>query len=431
LNKTSTFGIVLLAGIFVGFLLGINLNTQNNDANPETLTMGKHPLQDETIQIGYIASSNDAMWFTVPLVEEIILPDINEFSHKLGYNVRFEAMIDSADDQAAIHLEKVQGFNTLGLDVFRGGPWSSMAQSALSYVNDNDMLMVSPSSTSPLLAIPDDRLYRLCPTDLVQAPVLAEMWDSWGAEAIIVFQRGDSWGDGVYNLLEKELNGRGISIIKRIRFAPEVMEFSTYLELMDEKLGEAIEAYGAERVGVQLLTFSEEVILVTQTPDYPNTREVIWMGAEGSGRSQMTIDACEGLQVKLRIFSPLMVPVQSWKWRSLEDRFRGLTALPADFYIATDYDTLWLIALGILETGSAEAGDVDEIFLDTARNYWGASGWVDLDDNGDRKIGSVFEIYGFTDDGFQIWGQCDGAEMKVTWHDDLLMEAGIVRPGHD
>jgi len=430
LNKTSTLSIILLAGIFVGYILGINL-TRDKDTSPETLTIEKHPLQDETIQIGYVASSNDAMWFTVPLVEEIILPDINEFSQKLGYNVRFEAMIDSADDQVAIHLEKVQSFKTLGLNVFRGGPWSSMAQAALSYVNDNDMLMISPSSTSPLLAIPEDRLYRLCPTDLVQAPVLAEMWDSWGADAIIVFQRGDSWGDGIYNLLEKELNDRGIVIIKRIRFAPEVMEYSTYLQLMDELLGEAIEEYGAERVGVQALTFSEEVTLVTQTPDYPNTREVIWMGAEGSGRSQMMIDGGGGLQVKLRMFSPLMVPVQSWKWKSLEDRFKGLTDLQADFYIATDYDTLWLIALGILETGSTEASDVNEIFLDTARNYWGASGWVDLDDNGDRKIGSVFEIYGFTEDGFQIWGQCDGAEMKVTWYDDLLIEAGVVRPGSD
>jgi len=147
MNKTDLFGFILLAGIFVGFVIGHNLTTRDEDPTSETLIYKKYPLQNMTIQIGYIASSNDAMWFTVPLIEEIILPDINEFSRKLGYNIRFEAMIDSADDQVAIHLEKVQSFKTLGLSIFRGGPWSSMAQAALSYVNDNDMLMISPSGS--------------------------------------------------------------------------------------------------------------------------------------------------------------------------------------------------------------------------------------------------------------------------------------------
>jgi branched-chain amino acid transport system substrate-binding protein len=420
-----------LAFILVGLIIGLAVNSHlpSRKSNIETTIVEKHPLQGQTIEIGFICASNDALWFTEPLINEIILPDINEYSAKLGHGTEFVTKIDSADDQIAIHLEKVQSFHTMGLNVFRGGPWSSMAQGALSYVNDNDMLMVSPSSTAPILAIPNDRLYRLCPTDYLEAYVIAEMWDSWGAEAIIIFQRGDSWGDGIYNVIQGELDKRGITILERVRYASEVSEYSSYLNMIDNILEDAIKQYGKERVGVQLLSFAEEVVIVSQTPDYPFTREVIWMGAGGTGRSQMLLDDAGGLQVKLRMFSPMMTSSKSWKWKSLEDRFKALTELQADFYVATDYDALWLIALSMLETGSVEASDIDKAFSHIARNYWGASGWTDLDENGDRKAGGVFEIYGFTDDGFQIWGHCDGLEMKVNWYDNLLTDANITRPG--
>ena len=425
-GKNSIYIIILLAGVLIG-LLGNGYLT-SNDSQIEPIIIEKHPLEGKTIQIGYICSSNDGLWFTEPLINDIILTDINDYSYKLGYDTQFECLIDSADDQVAIHLEKVQSFNTLGLNVFRGGPWSSMAQAALSYVNDNNMLMISPSSTSPTLSIPNDRLYRLCPTDYVEAPIIAEMWASWGAKAVIIFQRGDSWGDGMYNILESELQQRGIIVLERIRFAPEVTEFSNYLYIINNILEDAIEQYGANYVGIQTLTFSEEVVLVTQTPDYPNTRKVIWMGAAGTGRNQMMIDDAGGLQVKLRFFSPLMTSSKSWKWKSLEERFKSLTELQADFYIATDYDALWLIALSMLETGSLDASVIDNVFMDIARNYFGASGWVDLDENGDRKATGIFEIYGFTDDSYQIWGECDAIKTKVIWYDNLLEEANITRP---
>ncbi|MBN2336659.1 ABC transporter substrate-binding protein [Candidatus Bathyarchaeota archaeon] len=293
------------------------------------MTVEKHPLDGKTVRIGYISSTTSALETTVPLVEEIIQADINEYAAKLGYGTQFEWLVDTADSQAAVHLEKAQGFKSMDVNIFQGGPWSSMAQASLGYVNDNDMLMMSSSSTSPLLAIADDRLYRTCPTDFVQAPAIGEMLESWGIEAVLILQRGDSWADGIYNILENELIGRGIPIIEKVRYAAEVTEFSSYLQTMDDKLGAAIAQYGADRVAVQTMAFDELVVIVTQTPDYPNTRKVIWMGTESSGRNQRMLDDAGGAQTQLRGFSSLMTPAKSWKWESLVDRYWGLTSTQA------------------------------------------------------------------------------------------------------
>lgn len=109
----------------------------------------------------------------------------------MNYDTELEFLIDTADGQAAIHLEKVQSFKAMDVSVFIGGGWSSQAQAAL-------------------------------------------------------------------------------------------------------------------RARVQTMYFDEGVVLVSQTGDYPNTRAVIWMGTEDSGRSQRMRDDGRGMQIALRGFSSLM-----------------------------------------------------------------------------------------------------------------------------
>jgi len=420
---------VLVVGLLVGAGVGYYMTPSGDGGDgTTTVTVVENPLEGKTIQIGQISASTAGLETSVPLFQEIIAADINDYFGKMDYDVDVEFLQDTADGQAAIHLEKVQSFKAMDITVFLGGGWSSQAQAALSYVNDNDMLMISSSSTSPLLAIPNDRLFRTCPTDYVQGPAISNMWKSWGVDAILIFQRGDSWADGIYNVLLPELEIVDLAVIERVRYAAEVTEFSSYLAVMDSLLEDAIDEYGAERVGVQTMMFDEQVVMVSQTGDYPSTRAVVWMGTESSGRSQRMIDDGGGMQVAVGGFSALMTPAKSWKWIDLYDRYYDLVAQPASFYTATDYDAAWIIALSILQAQSTDANRVAEIFPDVAKNYFGASGWVDLDENGDRKPG-LFDIWGFTEDGFTSYGQYNGIEESVAWDDAALAANGFSRSG--
>jgi hypothetical protein len=96
--------------------------------------------------IGDIVASTAALETSVPLFQEIIAVDINDYFAKMDYNVDVEFLQDTADGQAAIHLEKTQSFKAMDISVFIGGGWSSQASASLSYVNDNNMLMISSSN---------------------------------------------------------------------------------------------------------------------------------------------------------------------------------------------------------------------------------------------------------------------------------------------
>ena len=53
----------------------------------------------------------------------------------------------------------------VGVDLMISGGWSSMLDLSFNYVNNNNMLLVGTTSTSPLLSFPNDRLYRMVPLD--------------------------------------------------------------------------------------------------------------------------------------------------------------------------------------------------------------------------------------------------------------------------
>ena len=116
--KGNTLAIVLLVvGLVVGAGAGYMLKPSGTgeDGGDGTGTVEYVlPLEGKTVQVGYISSTTVGLETTTPLVEEIMVPDYNEYLELLGYDIEFEYLIDDATGQAAVHLEKVQGFKSHG-----------------------------------------------------------------------------------------------------------------------------------------------------------------------------------------------------------------------------------------------------------------------------------------------------------------------------
>lgn len=421
-SNYTIVAVVLVAGLIVGGLVGFYAAPKETIAG-DIVEVEVAPLAGKTIRIGYISSTTTGLETTVPLVQEIMVKDYNAYAAKLGYDISFEYLIDDATGQAAVHLEKVQGFKSMDISVFVGGGWSSQAQAALSYVNDNDMLMWSSSSTSPLLAIADDNLYRMCPTDLIQAPAIAEMLVSHGIEAIVIMQRADSWADGIYNYLEPAYTEKGGVIIEKIRYAAEVTEFSNYLQTADDLLEQAIATYGVDHVALEIISFSESVTMVTQASDYPSVYAVTWFGSDGTALTQQHVDDAAEQTVHVRLHSTLAAPASSEKFNSLYDRYFALVSQPFGYYSATAYDIGWVLTESILNAQSSDAIDLLPIQHTTAYNNFGASGWNRLDDKGDR-YGSNYQIWSYRYvDGVPepyVSGLYQDGTDSVTWYTEEM-----------
>jgi len=435
-------GALIIVALIIGIIVGTQtpgllsqFQADDQDTNStiieEVLAGPVFPPENGVINIGYIVPSTANLETCVPFFKQIVEPDINKYVASLGHNYTFNFVMETADGQAAVHLEKVQYFKYLGIDVFLGGLWSSQAHAALDYVNENDMLMVSPTARSPLLAIPNDRLYRTCPTDNDMAPVLAEMLDSWGTEAIIIFQMNNSWANGLYDVFENEWLGKGKEMLDRVVYHAEVTEFSSQLERMNTVVSDNIDEYGYEQISVLSFSYDELSNAMEQVSDYPDAGQVIWMGTDTA------LMGCGGTSIKenhikLGQFHPNISPSNNPGWESLNTRFYDLVSQPASFYTGSKYDAAWLIALSIIQAQSTNATIVSEVFPVVAENYYGVGGVIQLDENGDR-ISTSYEVSGFFSRdgnvGFQPYGYVDGVSGTVIWDFDALSEQGFELPG--
>ncbi len=425
--KGNTLAIVLLVvGLVVGAGAGYMLKPSGTgeDGGDGTGTVEYVlPLDGKTIQVGYISSTTVGLETTTPLVEEIMVPDYNEYLELLGYDIEFEYLIDDATGQAAVHLEKVQGFKSMDVNVFIGGQWSSQAQAALSYCNDNDMLMWSNSATSPLLAIADDNLYRMCPTDLVQAPAISAMIHSMGIEAIVLIYRGDAWADGIVNYFEPAYTAKGGVILEKIRYAGESTEFSNYLQTAENIVADAVAEYGEGKVGVELIAFSEFVTMISQAQDYATLYSLPWFGSDGTVLTQQAIDDAPTQADHLKIYSTYAAPAESELFTGLYDRYFALVNQPFGYYSACSYDIGWVLTKTITESQSLDAVDLVPLQTPSAFTQWGASGWNRLNEDGDRYA-SNYQIWGYGDlgEGVQnvVYGMYDSTADIVTWDTEAL-----------
>jgi branched-chain amino acid transport system substrate-binding protein len=380
-----------------------------------------------TIRIGVIASSTAGMETLVPLFEKIIEPDINEYLRKLPKQsppLRIDFLIEDAQTSRDIHLEKVQEFHAMGTDLIIGGFWSSQAYYSLDYVNDNDMLLISPSSTAQTLAIPDDNLFRLCPDDTIQGSLLARMISSRGIENVVVLQRDDTWGNGLFNVFMAEYGG---NILGRFVYPGDKWDnFHSYLADANAA------ASSVENVGVLLISLGEVTQIIIEASDgmYPNIygqlgpepRDPPWFGTEASGRSQDILDWAPDQAVHLTILSALPAPPNTAKFNDLNERYQRHAHQEAWFYTATQVDCAWILTQAVLETQLSTSGtDIAKVLPDIASRHYGYSGWCLLNDAGDRES-SNFDIWGFyrQADGtpaFKRYGLYDASTDELTWYD--------------
>jgi branched-chain amino acid transport system substrate-binding protein len=424
--------VLVIVGLVVGGGIGYMMAPPKEiPGETVTVTVTKEPLDGETIRIGNIFSDDANLETATPLVHEILEPRLNQYLAMLGYDTTVQFLSDNAMETPAIHLEKVQGLHATGVDLVIGGRWSSQAQSALPYVNENKMLLFSPSSTSPLLAIPDDNCYRMCPTDVVQSEAIAEMLWTWGIDAVIVMQRVDPWADGIYNLLVPAFEAKGGTVYERVSYNPETKEFSSDLQTVENLAKEALAEYGEGRVAIEVIGFSEVAIILTQAEGFPTIYdEVTWFGSDGTAITQRLKDDSPRQADHLRVYSTLAAPGISPKFRELNATFYPLVGQVVGYYEACTYDIGWALVEGVLTTQNQVAEDIIPFVMPICDKMYGTTGWCKLNADGDR-FPPDYEIWGYDERGgatvdvnFGRYLTFDGV---IEWYES---EIGFTPPGH-
>ncbi|MEM3406500.1 MAG: ABC transporter substrate-binding protein [Nitrososphaerota archaeon] len=352
---------------------------------------------------------------------EIAVEEINAFLKDLGIPSTVKFIVEDSEVKPAVALEKLTSLNAKGVKFIIGPMASSEVKHIKGYADANKILILSQSSTAPELAVEDDFIFRLCPTDLAQGPAIARAIYDSGVRSIVAVWRGDPWGDGLYKAAADKFKQLGGEVAAEIRYDPEAKEFSAEVSTLASKVNELVNKYGADKVGVLDIAFEEAAILLKQASEYDILGKVKWFGSDGTALSEdiRKDPTSAGFSVKTKFLNTIFAPTKSKRYLDLRDKVMSKVGREPETYAYNSYDAAWLIALSILCVGKYDAEAVKKVLPTIARGFFGASGLTTLDKAGDRAP-TDYELWAIVEEaGAYKWKHVatyNFATDSITWH---------------
>ena len=335
------------------------------------------------------------------------LTDFNNYLEEIGAHWRMNLVWKDNQEDPIVALEKIQSLDSEGIKLVLGSLSSAEIRHIKSYVNSNDMVLISHKSTSPSLAVVDN-IFRLPPDDNQQGKVLALLFQEKGIKAVVPIYRADVWGDGLYESTRGNFESLGGVMDDGIRYSPEVTVYSTEANLLSSLVDKYVNEYSADEVAVLMMGFSETVHLINFAASYDNLETVRWFGSDSSSRD-ITLAGDSTASAFLQdvdFVSTAFGTSRNDVYTHVQERFVTFAPRTYDNYYFPIYDSVWVLGKTILETDSINPLTVRDAIIDVAAAHTGAIGTINLNEFGDFATPS-YDLWSIRDGQWYVSGHFD------------------------
>ncbi|MFN6515122.1 MAG: ABC transporter substrate-binding protein [Nostoc sp. CreGUA01] len=408
ISAALTLSIVTLAS---GFLLGACEDSGVNNPTPSGLKIGS--LLPTT---GDLASIGQQMAPSVPLLVETV----NACGGVNGQPVTLVAVDDQTDPKAgAAGMTKLASVDKVAGVV--GSFASSVSTAAVSIATQNQVMLISPGSTSPVFTEKAQKgdfkgfWARTVPPDSYQGPALAQLANKRGFKRVSTVVINNDYGVGFEKAFVQAFEKLGGTIVNKknpVRYDPKATTFESeataaFAGKPDAVLGVFYVETGSlllKSAYQQGLSKGVQVMLTDgmKSDEFPgqvgkgSDGKYIASGTIGTvpGSDGKALEAFRKLWQEKRGGSPGEFAPQSWD-------AAALLVLAAQ---AAKENTGAGIAKHIRQVSAGPGTEVTDVceglkLLKEGQdiNYQGASGNVDIDANGD--VVGVYDVWTVGDDG--------------------------------
>ena len=399
--------LVIMAGVALGTAYAVDAYAQVPDEVEIAVLL---PLTGELssfgIQLDYAA--------------ELAAEDFNAYLEERGIAWRLGMVSEDTETNPVRALEKVQALHARGIDIIVGPAGSAQLSSILAYMNDNNMIAISPSSTAPALAIPDDAAFRTVPDDFNQGRAIGALLEHEGVEAVIPIWRGEVYGDGLVDAAVADFESRGGIVYEGVRYNPESSEYSVSVADLADTVSEALEAHDADQIAVLIVAFDEAVPIFQAAATHDVLDDVRWFGGEAVAQSTVIasdrIASQFAIDTELSTVQLLLDPGE--RADSVSERIREWLGSEPTAFVYTAYDAVWLAGLSVLESGSVDPADLRGVIHQVAASYsGGALSSTDLNEAGDLVLAN-YETWLLREGGWVRGASYDGQR-------DVIIPGGV------
>ena len=368
--------------------------------------------------------------------EQLAIQDVNAYTKAAGCSLTFALNNQDYKLDTPTALSDLQAFHSAGIQVVVGPLNSGAAAGIVNYADSNHIVLISPSSTSQALAIPNDYLFRTAPSDAAQGQADAKELIAAGAKAVIIVNRDDTYGDGLANATQTWLKVDDPSIVigGPTKYDPNTSDFTSVISTINSQYSQLSGQVGAANVAIYIVAFQEYGSILsqvhTQAPSLLSTH-LPWFGMDGIAQNSDLSNSTSSVAsyaAQVGVYSTLFgVLSNNTKSLAFYQRIQGTSTGSAilgggAFYDFEGYDDVWLAALSIIAAGANSGTQIQAILPTVAGNFYGLTGAETLNAAGDRALfaGSGYQIWKVVSNGASSWewilaGQWDYATDAVTW----------------
>jgi branched-chain amino acid transport system substrate-binding protein len=340
--------------------------------------------------------------------------DVNKHFEEMNSSSHFRLLMADSKTSPEESLVAIKKLHKNGAKIIVGPATSTAVSAAKEYANANNIILISYSSTSPLLSIKGDNLFRLVPDDTYQGKIIAQRMINDGIKVIVPFWRSDIYGNELYNSTKSNFEKLGGKVEEGINYHPYTGKFATSLHRINfimwnqdlEKLSgivsDAVRKYGVHSVGVYIISYDEITPILIQAPLYGMLEKVRWYGSDSIAQNHHITKNVDSAMfaMKTNFTNPLYsISNETEESHALEKELeKKLHEVGSITYPAIAYDSYWIAALS-LDKNSTIISDKEnfsksfkELVVETAESFEGMSGRIKLNGAGDR-IGGNYDFW--------------------------------------
>lgn len=327
-----------------------------------------------TVNIGVI-SPTDETYAQYEYLTKIVEDKLNAICNDSEIKISFNFNVTSGEGSAARVYELVEEQWRQGVDIFVAGGYHSQLTAMRFFVEDNEILILSPSSTNIDMSL-DDFIIRMSPNDSVYSPALAPLLKDYGIESILLLGR------------ESIINREGASFVSNFESSGGVIigtvtyPWESNFSMALNEAERILEFQNAE-VGILLLDYVDPYEIHRFSIPYNRLSNVTWINIDTYpyySMNRVPNVTC------MKLLSPSPVLVLCEKTQIIGDMFENRFGEELDFIDGCVYDSCMLLGLSIIELDSTNSSLLQEELPNIAENYVGLTGPLGFDSNGDRDV---------------------------------------------
>jgi len=206
-----------------------------------------------------------------------------------------------------------------------------------------------------------------------------------------------------------------------LQYPPETTDFTVIVADLNNRVTAAVQNYGNNQVGVVLFAGDEGALLIHDSASYNALKHVKWFGSDGTEGSGYFIQDTTVAQfnIQTRMVHPVFNPTFTNITQKVRQYIISQLGREPDQYAYVAYDIAWVLIKAIVEVDAYDPVKVNQVLPQVASQLFGATGWLNLDQNHDR-LGGDYGLWTIVNqNGTYQWvqvGLYSFTSDSITWY---------------